>query len=149
MKKIFQLLIVFFSFTFCVAQDKDPVSWSYESKLKKDGSYDLIITATLPKPWHIYSQNTDPNGPIPTEITFNANPLITKVGKVTEAGKIEKKYDADLKANTVFYSNKVVFTQNVKVKGKAKTTVTGNINFMVCNDVKCLPPKDVKFSIKL
>ncbi len=128
---------------------QDPVTWTYEAKKKADGSYDLVITATLPKPWHIYSQNTDENGPVPTTITFNANPLITKVGKTTEAGKLEKKYDKDLKANTLFYSDKVVFTQNIKLKGKAKTSVTGKINFMVCNDVKCLPPKDVAFSIKL
>jgi hypothetical protein len=149
MKKTFQLLLALLTFNIAFAQDKDPVSWTYTSKQKADGSFDLIITASLPKPWHIYSQNSDPNGPIPTEITFNANPLITKVGKVLETGKLEKKYDKDLKANTQSYSNKVVFTQNIKVKGKAKTTVTGNINFMVCDNVKCLPPKDVKFSIKL
>jgi hypothetical protein len=103
----------------------------------------------LPKPWHIYSQNTDPNGPVPTTITFNSNPLITKNGKTKEVGKIEKKYDKDLKANTLYYSNNVVFTQNIKLKGKAKTTINGKINFMVCDDEKCLPPKDVSFSIKL
>jgi thiol:disulfide interchange protein DsbD len=132
-----------------MAQDKDPISWTYESKKKADNSYDLLITASLPKPWHIYSQNTDENGPIPTTITFNVNPLITKVGKITETGKLEKKYDKDMKANTLYYSDKVVFTQNIKLKGKAKTVVTGKINFMVCNDVKCLPPKDVAFTIKL
>ena len=152
MKKIIALLVFSFSllgFSKIIAQDKDPVSWTYESKKKADNSYDLLITASLPKPWHIYSQNTDENGPIPTTITFNVNPLITKVGKITETGKLEKKYDKDMKANTLYYSDKVVFTQNIKLKGKAKTVVTGKINFMVCNDVKCLPPKDVAFTIKL
>lgn len=152
MKKILSVIILCFSFlgfNKLIAQEKDPVSWTYEAKKKADGSYDLLITASLPKPWHIYSQNTDENGPVPTTISFNKNPLITTVGKITETGNLEKKYDKDMKANTLFYSNKVVFTQNIKLKGKAKTTATGKIEFMVCDDKKCLPPKTINFSIKI
>lgn len=152
MKKIIAVLLLCFSFislNTVFAQDKDPVKWTYEAKKKADGSYDLVITATLPKPWHIYSQNSDENGPIPTSIVFNNNPLITKVGKVTEAGKLEKKYDEYMKANVLSYSNTVVFTQNIKLKGKGKTTATGKIEYQVCDDKKCLPPKTITFSIKI
>ena len=47
------------------------------------------------------------------------------------------------------YSNKVDFVQVVKVKGKAKTNVTGKLEFQTCDDKKCLPPKTVNFSIAL
>lgn len=153
MKKILSLALILISSLFCLQaateQDKDPVTWTYEAKKKTDNTYDLVITATFAKPWHLYSQNSGEDGPVPTKITFNANPLITKDGKTTESGKLEKIFDKNFNTNVLYYSEKVVFTQKVKLKGKAKTVVTGKVEFMVCNDVKCLPPKTVTFSIKL
>jgi len=48
-----------------------------------------------------------------------------------------------------YFSGKVDFVQLVKVKGNAKTNVTGSVEFMVCNDKQCLPPATEKFSIAL
>jgi DsbC/DsbD-like thiol-disulfide interchange protein len=151
MKKIVTLLL---AFNFCIvglvkAQPKDPVTWTYQAIKKNDKSYDLIITATLPKPWHIYSQNTGDGGPIPTKINFNANPLIIKEGKIIETGKLVKTYDENFKTNVLYYSDKVVFTQSIKLKTAAKTTVTGKFEYMVCNDEMCLPPTKKTFAIKL
>ena len=39
--------------------------------------YEVTLTATLPKPWHIYSQHTGDGGPIPTKVKFTKNPLVT------------------------------------------------------------------------
>lgn len=148
MKKIITTLLVF-SFSFVNAQPKDPVGWTYEAKKKDDKNYDLVITATLPKPWHIYSQNTGADGPIATKITFNANPLIIKNGKIVETGKLVKTFDENFKTNVLYYSDKVVFTQSIKLKTTAKTSVVGKVEYMVCNDEKCLPPTTKAFTIKL
>jgi DsbC/DsbD-like thiol-disulfide interchange protein len=48
-----------------------------------------------------------------------------------------------------YYEKTVDFVQVVKVKGKAKTSLTGKVEFMVCNDEKCLPPSEVPFTINL
>ena len=87
MKKIITLLLAFnLGFLgFINAQPKDPATWTYEAKKKTDNTYDLVVTVTLPKPWHIYSQNTGNGGPIATSINFNSNPLIIKQGKVDKA----------------------------------------------------------------
>ena len=47
------------------------------------------------------------------------------------------------------YSEKVQFVQTVTVKGKVKTNIAGTIEYMVCNDVKCLPPTKKLFDLKL
>ena len=39
--------------------------------------------------------------------------------------------------------------QLVKVKDGVKTTVSGTVEFMTCNDKECLPPKTEQFSIPL
>ncbi len=148
MKKI---LIVVFALTFATlagAQVKNPVDFKYEAKPKGDG-YQVVITATVKKPWHIYSQNTGKSGPVPTEIKFAPNPLVKLVGSVKETGKLEKIYDDAFHTDVLYYSNSVVFTQEVKVKAGIKTNISGTIEYMVCNDDQCLPPTKKSFDIKL
>jgi thiol:disulfide interchange protein DsbD len=64
-------------------------------------------------------------------------------------GKLEKFKDEVLDVTAFQYSNKVSFVQVVKLKGRAKTNVTGKLEFQTCDDKKCLPPKTVNFSIAL
>lgn len=149
MKKIFFALIVMFTVLNVFAQVKDPVSWKYESKKKADGTFDVMITATVQKPWHIYSQFTGKGGPIPTSFVFKANPLIVLAGKTNEVGKLEKVYDPNFKTDVLFFSNTVSFVQNVKLKAKAKTNITGTVEYMVCDDEQCLPPTKKSFEISL
>jgi hypothetical protein len=148
MKKLLFTALLFVGFTTLQAQVQNPVSWKYEAK-KKGANYEIVITATVDKPWHIYSQNTGKNGPIPTSITFKKNPLVAISGKVVETGKLEKVYDKNFSTDVLFYSNKVVYTQLVKVKAGVKTNVSGTVEYMVCDDEQCLPPTKKTFDIKL
>ena len=146
-----KFLLVAFTVGFATmvgAQVKNPVEWKYTAEKKGDG-YEVEITATVKKPWHIYSQNTGKSGPVPTTITFAKNPLVTLVGNVREVGKLEKIYDNAFHTDVLFYSNKVVFTQEVKVKAGIRTNITGTVEYMVCDDEQCLPPTKKPFSISL
>lgn len=148
MKKIIIVLIAAISTLNVFAQPKNPVSWKFESKKKSDAVYELIITATVPQPWHIYSQFTG-KGPVPTKFTFKPNPLVTIEGKAKEVGKLEKVFDTNFKSEVLYFSNSVQFVQTVKLKVKAKTSISGDVEFMVCNDEQCLPPIKKPFEIKL
>ena len=110
----------------------------------------MQLTASIQRGWHLYSQ-VQPGDAIaqPTSFIFNKNPLLALDGKVKEIGKLEKYKDKTLDVSANQYSNKVVFVQRVKMRGKAKTAVTGKLEFQTCNDEKCLPPKTVNFSIAL
>jgi DsbC/DsbD-like thiol-disulfide interchange protein len=132
-----------------VFAQQNPVSWSYEAKKKTADTYEVILTATVDEPWHLYSQNTGKGGPIPTTVSFKANPLISKSGAVKEVGKLEKTYDENFKTDVLYYSDKVQFVQTVKVKGGVKTNISGTVEYMVCNDSKCLPPVKKTFDLKL
>lgn len=130
-------------------QIENPVSWNYEAKKKSADTYDVIITATVEHPWHIYSQNTGKGGPVPTSVKFKVNPLITKSGAIKEIGKLEKIYDKNFETNVLSYSDKVQYVQTVKVKGGIKTNISGTIEYMVCDDSHCLPPTKKSFDLKL
>lgn len=148
MKKL--LLSFFAALTVHIATAQNPVNWTYSSKKITEGQYEVILTATIQPGWHLYSQS-QPKDAIaqPTSFVFNKNPLLTFDGKVKEVGKMEKYKDEVLDVSANQYSNKVEFVQKVKIKGKAKTNVTGSLEFQTCDDSKCLPPKTVNFSIAL
>ena len=149
MKKILIALIALISFTTANSQVKDPVSFEFKANKRAPGIYEIVITADIPKPWHMYSQRTPSGGPIPTKVTFNKNPLIFKEGKLSEKGKMEKINDKVFGVQVFYYSGKVVYSQVVKVKGLVSTNITGTIAYMVCDDTQCLPPTKKTFDIKL
>lgn len=148
MKKIFLATLMLFFALFVHAQINNPVLWSYNAKKIADKTYELQITATINGNWHLYAQDAG-EGPEPTTFKFTANPLIKLDGKVKEVGKLEKSFDKNFNSVLKYYANKVVFVQKVKVKSAASTVVKGTVNYMVCNDRQCLPPKDVPFTIKV
>ncbi len=128
---------------------KDPVSWTYAAKKKSDNTYDIVITATLPKPWHIYSTKSPKGAGMPTKILFKKNPLISLFGVIKENGKLETEYDENFEMEVKYYSNRVEFIQTIVLRGKAKTNVSGSVEYMVCDDERCLPPSNKTFEIKL
>ena len=131
------------------AQVKDPVKWTFTSNKLANGSYEVHMTATVEKGWHIYSQKTPADGPVPTAFTFARNPLLAVADEVKETGKLqtyfEKRFGVDVKQ----YSDKVDFVQVVTIKGGAKTSISGSVEYMSCNDKECLPPSTKTFSIAL
>ena len=148
MKKFLLLATIIFAGTAAKAQIENPVKWTYTVKKIKDDRYELHMTAQLEGKWHIYAQQAG-EGPVSTEFTFDKNPLIKLDGNVKEIGKLEKQYDPNFKSTLKFYTGKVDFVQKIKLKASVKTMAKGKIIYMVCNDKKCLPPKDIYFSVKI
>jgi thiol:disulfide interchange protein DsbD len=131
-----------------MAQIKDPVKWTATSRKSANG-YDVVLTATLPKPWHIYSQTTGEGGPVPTTFKFAKNPLVMFDGKVKEVGALKEQYDKLFDTKVKYYGDKVDFVQTVKVKGNLKTNVNVTVEYMTCDDSQCLPPTKKSFNVSL
>lgn len=149
MKRILFVLFTCLFFLNAQSQVKDPVKWTFKANKRAPGIYEIVLTADIPKPWHMYSQSTPSGGPVPTKISFNNNPLIFKEGKTKETGKMEKVNDKVFGVQVFYYSGKVVYSQVVKVKGDLSTNITGTVSFMVCDDTQCLPPTKKTFDLKL
>ena len=149
MKKTFLLPFLLFAIvTGTRAQIENPVQWTYTAKKIADKTYELHMTAVVDGKWHIYAQDAG-EGPEPTSFAFTANPLVKLDGKVKEEGKLEKTYDPNFKSTLKYYANKVDFIQKVKLKSSASTVIKGTVTYMTCDDKKCLPPKEIPFSIKV
>lgn len=125
------------------------VTWSYASKKIGDKKYEVRMTANIQGTFHLYAQQAGVEGPIPTTITFQANPLLTLEGKTAEQGKKITKLEEVWDGKVNFYEKTVSFVQIVNARSKAKTSINGKIEFMVCNDEVCLPPSEVSFKIPI
>ncbi|MFI5204316.1 MAG: protein-disulfide reductase DsbD domain-containing protein [Flavobacteriales bacterium] len=142
--RIIVLLLLLTNMSFM--QQKENIKWEFSSRKSGDIT-ELVLTATLTTGWHIYSQFTPDGGPIPTEFKFDSQKGVEMIGKVKEPSP-EKHYDPNFQLDVMYFSNKVEFVQQVRTRGSV-AAVKGTLSFMICNDQTCLPPKDVKFEIKL
>lgn len=149
MKKVVLFFVLLIAAIAVRAQIENPVKWSYAAKKVSDKVYQVVITATLPKPWHIYSQFTPDGGPKPTKIVYTKNPLLVINGEPKENGTLKMMHDNNFGVDVKYFGEKVEFVQTVQLKTAAKTSVSGTIDYMVCNDEKCLPPTKQPFEIKL
>lgn len=152
MKRFLGLIFMFFAvstqaqFPDPNAKIYDPVKWSFSSEKLNENEYNLIITAKIEKGWHVYSQFIDDGGPIPTSFKFKPSKDYQLVDKVTESPKAVGAFDKNFNMQIAWHKNQVVFKQKISLL-VPKTTIAGTLEFMVCNDERCLPPAEVEFTI--
>lgn len=139
MKYIITLFIVTFFSINSFSQILEPVKWKTNVEKTSDTEAILIATATIDENWHLYSQIVPEGGPIATSFTFNGNQNYLKKGNTKEddGHTID---DPIFNVKITYFSNKATFKQRIKLKTKAPFKVKGLVEFMVCDDTRCLPP---------
>ena len=147
MKKITIAAIVMLFVSSVYAQILTPVKWSYVAKKTGTNEATLYFKATIDAGWHIYSTALADGGPIKTSFTFSSSKDYTLAGKVIEPTPV-KKFEKAFNMNVTYFEKSVIFQQKVKLK-KGQTVVKGQIEYMTCNDRKCLPPDDINFSLEV
>mgnify|MGYP001823124180 CR=1 FL=1 len=148
MKKLLVILVLTIT-TSGFAQILDPVKWSTSVNKISDTEYELVATATIEDKWHLYSQTVPEGGPIATSFTFEGNSNYLKKGNTKEeAGHTVD--DPIFGMKIKFFDKITSFKQRVKLRGKVPFNISGSVEFMVCDDTRCLPPteKELTFSIK-
>ncbi|MGS0524397.1 cytochrome c biogenesis protein CcdA [Zobellia nedashkovskayae] len=147
MKKLiflFSLLCI----TLGYSQIVEPVKWTTSVDKISEIKYKLIIKATIDAGWHLYSQNVPDNGPIPTSFIFDdAEGAFKLIGNTSE----EEGHTIDdpiFEMEIKFFENNATFEQLVEITGD-KTTLNGVVEFMVCDDSKCLPTTEVDLKFNL
>lgn len=148
MKRLLLLITVLIISTGAFAQIEKPVKWSYAAKRLNNNEVVVFLRATIQPGWHIYSQNVKDGGPIKTSFTFAASKEYTLVGTTAEPKPVSKYEDA-FKMDVSYFENTVTFQQKIKLKSANVAAVKGQLEYMTCNNKKCLPPEDVDFSIPL
>jgi thiol:disulfide interchange protein len=146
-KSLFLLALVAFHLL-GFGQQIEPVKWKFESGKTSGNEYELIFTATIDRPWHMYGMYIPSDGPIATTIHFEKETGYELVGKTTEVTKPVEKFDPNFKMNIALHSNKAIFRQIIK-SASLPLIVKGTIEYQNCNDKECLLPVEKEFEIKV
>ena len=129
------------------SQIVEPVKWTTATKKISDSEYDLIIHANIKPNYHLYSQKVPDNGPLPTIFIFEKSADYELIGTTTEE-KGHTAYDPTFELNIKYFDTKATFKQRIKVKTKNKFNIIGEIEFMTCNESKCVTGyEDIEFKI--
>ncbi len=126
-------------------QNLNPVQWSSEVVDSEDGPV-LKITADIEKGWKLYSQFTDPDGPVPTSFEISGND-VEILGDVEEQTEPEKIMSDLFGLEVIQFSEKAEFHQRFKAdKG---TQINTSVRFMTCDGLRCLPPTTIELQTKI
>ena len=145
MKKLATLLLFLISFS-GFSQIINSVKWEFGSEKISETEYDLIFVAKIEHHWALYSQFVEEGGPLPTVFSFQPAPdfeLIEKV-KELEANKVTQ-HDPVFDMIVSKYYDKAIFKQRISVKSP-EFSISGNIDFMTCDDTKCTYLPDNPFT---
>lgn len=122
-----------------------PVQWSFTVKEAGEGQFDLLFTADIAPGWYLYSQHLGEDGPIPTTIGFYESGDYELLGATEEDGPKVEGMDDLFGMYITKYKKQAVFTQRIKA-GEGLQKVAGYVEFMTCDEEKCLPPTEVEFT---
>jgi thiol:disulfide interchange protein DsbD len=145
MKKIFFSLCIFFPLLNMHAQIHDPVKWSFELKDLPSAEKEIRMTAVIEKGWHLYDMNLL-EGPVSTSVSFEYLRGAELTDKPVASVSPSEVFDPAFNMQLRWYENTVTFVQKIKVTDYRKFSVSGEVEYMVCNDEMCLPPERAPFS---
>jgi hypothetical protein len=151
MKSLYTLILACFFTLSLSAQIEKPVTWSFSKKKISDTEYDLIFKASIQKGWYTYSQYLESDdGPVRTSFNYDKGNHFTLVGKNKEISSHRKEGPEPLfdNMNLIKFSEEVTFVQRIKLADATKA-IKGYLEFMTCDNEKCLPPEEVDFVFDL
>ncbi len=124
----------------------NPVQWTFSTEKAGDNAYNLVFTASIEKPWHMYGINIPEGGPIPLSFTFQENPAVELAGTVRQVSRPEIVDDPVFHMKVELHGGKAVFKQKVRLlRPGIEVAIKGSMSYMTCSDVQCIP-LDTDFS---
>jgi thiol:disulfide interchange protein DsbD len=149
MRTFFGVICLFFLISTSVSgQILTPVKWDFASRQLSDSEFEISFHAKIDDKWAIYSQFIEEGGPIPTGFVFDEGSHFETIGKVEESENAKKSYDPIFEMDMIKFYKYADFKQKIIVNDLSKP-VTGYLEFMTCDDERCLPPKAIDFSFTL
>jgi hypothetical protein len=130
-----------------LALAQSPASWSFSSARDSSGAVVVELVATLDTGWHLYATELPSNeGPVPTSFRFTGSQAFTLSGPLQEPTP-EEEYDPNFAMVVRYHGGTPRFRQKLVPVAPGPFTVNGELEYMVCNDITCLPPVVVPFTI--
>ncbi|MFT4760392.1 MAG: thiol:disulfide interchange protein [Paraglaciecola sp.] len=126
----------------------DPVKWDMTVEKTGGNTFDLLLKANIQKGWYVYSQFLEgEDGPVPTTLYWDDNDVVKIIGKAAEESKDKVSgFDKMFKMDVTKFKKAFTMRQSVTAADLTKP-LTGAVEFMTCDDTRCLPPTEVPFKV--
>ena len=147
MKKLLYILLAFFAIHSLNAQILDPAKWKTKVIQKSDTEFELIMDVVIESDWHVYSQYTPDDGPLPLEFTYkDAKSNYSTIGKTIES-PYKKVFNEVFGVDEYFFANTAQFKQVVKITNAKLKTIKVDIFYQVCKEQCIQQDKTLTFNL--
>ncbi|MEG0808330.1 MAG: cytochrome c biogenesis protein CcdA [Alistipes sp.] len=124
------------------------VTWTSSVEPLGGDTCRVVLTATIPAPFHMYDRGPYVDGPNATQITFTPSAGALLVGEIEQLSTPTRHYDKTYKMEIGTFAGKALFAQNVLLTAP-QATVKAAVEWMICDDTSCMPPSDEELTISL
>lgn len=128
-----------------VNAQENPVKWEFTVEPVNEQEAVLVFSATVTGGYHLYAQQQDPLGPLPTEFIYAERAEYKLVGKAVESPAPVSEKDETFGVMVQFFKKDAQFRQTVRLNTAEDIVIKGTIDYQVCNDETCLPFNDIPF----
>ncbi len=109
------------------AQVEDPVKWTFSTDNVNGQEAELVFSAEIDYPWHLYAAKLPAGGPIATTPWYDESDAYTLVDAIIEVTKPKVKFDEGFQMEVGTLEKKAEFRQKVKFNGTGTQKVSGEI----------------------
>lgn len=125
----------------------EPIKWSATTQKTSEKTANIIVKATLDKGWHLYGIHLPQGGPKATTIDIQTVQNGQTKGTLQAPSKLITAYDSNFEMELNWYEKEALFIQEVTTNDPNQLYAEINVEYMVCNDVNCLPPTQETLTI--
>lgn len=134
MKKLLFLLLAILAFVNGNSQIKKPVKWTSKTEKISDTEFNLVMNAKIEQGWHMYSQFTPEDGPLPLVVTVkDQKGNFELVGKTKES-PYKKEFNKDFGVEEFYFEGKATLTQKVRITNPKTSKIVINLDFQACQN---------------
>ncbi|MFQ3580161.1 MAG: protein-disulfide reductase DsbD domain-containing protein, partial [Bacteroidales bacterium] len=130
------------------AQVENHVHWKTSYIVQPDSTIIVEFKATIDDKWHLYSYDIGEGPILPLTINIKKTSNFTELKKIYSKNKGISFYDTLMQQQVKYFEKEALFYYTIKAK-KFPLEFNGYINYMQCDDEKCLPPRDYDFSLTI
>jgi thiol:disulfide interchange protein DsbD len=147
MKRLAYVWIAFLVLTTVNAQIKQPVKWKSKVEKLSENEFNLILNGSIEDEWHVYSQFTPEDGPLPMVVTFkDVNGNFELVGKAKES-PYKKQFNDVFGVDEYYFEHNFTITQKVKITNPKTSKIKLYLEYQVCKEACINESNDFVFEI--
>lgn len=140
----FLAVMLFQSFTLTA---QDAVRWSTSVKHVESNLYEIVFKAAIQPGFHLYDLGPYEDEYINvTVFTYDPSDSVTPEGGPYHVTQPTRKFDETFGLEIGQFYGTAEFGQKVRLTGK-EGSLSGVVNWSVCDDTSCLPPTDTEFKV--